>query len=267
MGANSKPVARGAKMRILIADWAHLDAVLPVVKTYQVGIEIQEYTSPDNLDQPRSMATDIREKIQSIPWRGFHGPFYELVPASRDARVREVARSRFQEAYALAQTMQVQHFVLHTGYFPKTYPRAVWIQNSLEFWVDFLRDKRAGIALHLENVYEDDYAPVAELLDGINEALRAEVVTACLDIGHVNSNSSKTLEEWITGLGGRIGYVHLHNNDGILDDHWELGKGKINMVWVLDLLSRHAPAALWTIETRVSGIEPSVFWLKEKGFL
>jgi sugar phosphate isomerase/epimerase len=80
-------------------------------------------------------------------------------------------------------------------------------------------------------------------------------------------NSSKTLAEWISGLGDRVRYVHLHNNDGILDDHWRLDKGKINITEVLDLLSKHSPNSVWNIETLVSDIEPSLVWMQDQGYL
>ena len=121
--------------------------------------------------------------------------------------------------------------------------------------------------MHLENVYEDDCSAIAELLDRVNEALHADRLTACLDIGHVHANSSRTFDEWITGLGHRIRYVHLHNNNGILDDHWGLWKGKIDIVRVLDLLMKYSPDSAWTIETVVNDIEQSALWLKEKGYL
>jgi sugar phosphate isomerase/epimerase len=106
-----------------------------------------------------------------------------------------------------------------------------------------------------------------ELLDRVNAALGREALTVCLDVGHVHTNSSKTLQEWIPGLGRRIQYVHLHNNDGFLDDHWGLWKGKINMAGVLDLLKIHTPEALWTVETIPADVEESVVWLRDRGYL
>ncbi len=217
-------------MSISLADWSEFDEILPLVLKYKVGIEIQEFTSPDNIDHNCHLAKEFSEKIASISLRGFHGPFAELVPASWDPLVRNVARLRFASAYDLAQTIDAQHLILHSGYFPKTYRRETWIQNSFDFWVDFLRDKSGLPQVHIENVYEDDCTAIVELIDRVNEALSGEMLTSCLDIGHVNANSSKTLEQWITGLADRIRYVHLHNNDGILDDHWGFWKGKIDIV-------------------------------------
>jgi hypothetical protein len=169
--------------------------------------------------------------------------------ATEDASGRVVrggsfVNDRFQSAYELARIIGAQHLVLHTGYIPKTYPRHRWVENSVAFWVDFLSDKRGGMGFHLENVYEDDCSMMSELLDTVNEALQTDALTACLDVGHVNANSSKPFEEWIEGLGGRIQYVHMHNNDGVLDDHFGLWRGKIDVVNVLDLLMKHSPDAV-----------------------
>jgi sugar phosphate isomerase/epimerase len=254
-------------MRVLVTDWAHVDEALPIALEHHIGLEVQEYCDPDRIDNDGQSARAIGEKIRQLPLRGFHGPFSELVPASRDRKIRTVARDRFQSAYKLARVIDAQHIVLHTGYIPKTYPRDRWVQNSTGFWVEFLSDKHASMRFHVENVYEDDYSIIAELLDAVNEALHADALTACLDVGHVHANSSKTLEEWIRGLGDRIQYVHLHNNDGVLDDHFGLWRGKIDMVSVLDLLMTHSPDAVWTIETVPADAARSVLWLKERGYI
>ena len=254
-------------MKILVSDWAALDQVLPIAFKYQVGLEVLEFAIPENLDQTPSLAPEIHQRVSTIPLLGLHGPFSELMPASRDPWVRQVARTRFQQGYELAQMIGAHHLVLHSGFFPKTYPRDTWIQNSLVFWIDFLRDKPTQNLIHLENVYEDDFSALLELIDRVNQAFEGERLTVCLDIGHVSANSSKTLADWITGLGDRIRYAHLHNNNGILDDHWRLDKGRINVNEVLDLLLKHSPNAVWTVETGVSDIEPSLLWLQERGYL
>ena len=252
-------------VKLLVSDWGAFDTVFPVAVRYGVGLEIQEFASPENLDHHRALAEDFGERLTALSQRSLHGPYHDLVPASDDPRVREVARSRFQEALGVARTVGAGHVVLHSGFFPKTYPRDMWIENSLEFWAGFLPGMPRSIDLHLENVYEDDYSPLAELADRVNDRHHAEALTLCLDIGHVNANSSRGLADWISGLGNRIRYVHLHSNDGFLDDHWGLWKGRLDMRRVLDLLLKHAPAAAWTVETVLGDIEPSLAWLKQNG--
>jgi hypothetical protein len=36
---------------------------------------------------------------------------------------------------------------------------------------------------------------------------------------------------------------------------------------VLHLLQKYSPNAVWTIETFVEDIEPSLLWLQERGFM
>lgn len=254
-------------MRIALSDCSRIDQILPMAVEFNLGIEIQEFANPANIDNSGDMAQVIGDKIKRIPLRGFHGPFSELVPASRDTRIREVARSRYESAYKIAQVVGAQHLILHTGFIPKTYPREIWIENSLEFWKDFLVGKREGMHFHLENVYEDDYMLIAELVDRVNDALQDNLLSICVDIGHVHSNSSRSFEDWIGGLGRRIQYTHLHNNDGVFDNHWSLGTGKIDIVKVLDLLIANAPDAVWTIETISDQMQASILWLLEKGYL
>jgi hypothetical protein len=50
-------------------------------------------------------------------------------------------------------------------------------------------------------------------------------------------------------------------------DHWRLDKGKIDVSQVLELLARHSPKAICTIETFIEDIEPSLLWLKDRGYL
>jgi sugar phosphate isomerase/epimerase len=70
----------------------------------------------------------------------------------------------------------------------------------------------------------------------------------CLDIGHVNVNSSLGIIEWIEGLNDRIGHVHLHNNDGNNDDHNGLNSGTININEICDILKQNCPGASWNLE-------------------
>jgi sugar phosphate isomerase/epimerase len=253
--------------KIMVTDWAELDRVLPIANQYQVGIEVLEFAIPDNLEQAAILFPDLKRKVSSLDLIGLHGPFSELVPASRDPMVREVARTRCQQGYDLALAIGASHLILHSGYFPKTYPHDEWIQNSYNFWVEFLMDKPCTNMIHMENVYEDDFSTLGELIDRVNQAFQDERLTICLDIGHVNANSSRSLVDWIIGLGDRICYVHLHNNDGILDDHWRLDKGKIDISLVLEMLLKNSPRAILNIETFVEDIEPSLLWLRTQGYL
>ena len=99
----------GAKMRVLVSDCARIDEILPIALAHNVGIEVQEFVSPDNIDENAHTAADIKTKLDGISPRGLHGPFSDLVPASRDRQIQAVTRSRFQRAYELAQVVGPAH--------------------------------------------------------------------------------------------------------------------------------------------------------------
>ncbi len=254
-------------MAILITDWQSFDQVLPIATRYAVGLEIQEFATPKNLENPDSLVKAISDGIENIGLVSMHGPFSDLVPASRDPLVRQVAEKRFRQAMDIARATHAQHLILHSGYIPKTYPGEMWLDNTHAFWMNFLQENSAAGLIHLENVYEDDFDSLRALVDRVNESSAQEKLTVCLDIGHVNANSSRSFEDWIGGLGDRIRYVHLHNNGGRLDDHWRLDKGTIVVEKVLDLLVKNSPHAAWCVETPVTDVEPSLMWLKERGYL
>jgi sugar phosphate isomerase/epimerase len=254
-------------MSILISDWGLLERALPLAQNFGVGIEVAEFTIPENVQAAPALAPAIVDQLAELRPVGMHAPFAELVPASKDPLVRQVARTRLQQGYEAALAIHASHLVVHSGFFPKTYPRAMWIDNSFDFWSEFLEDKPVPGFIHMENVYEDDFTPLQELIDRVNLRFSDERLTACLDIGHVNANSTRNMEGWIKALGDRIRYVHLHNNDGLLDDHWRLDRGKINVTETLDLLRAYAPQAVWTVETLPLDTEPTLLWLREKGYL
>ncbi len=248
-------------MSIYLAQWLGWDELLPLVATHGFGLEIQEFCTPQKLDARDEHLGGTTAKIAGVPLRSCHGPFYDLVPASRDPEISAVVRRRFDAAYRLAVALGAGHLVLHSGFIPKTYPPKEFVDRSVAFWTPFLAEMPGAVRIHLENVYEDDWRLLADLLDAIGD----ERVTACLDIGHVNANSSRGLPEWIRGLNRRIGYVHLHNNDGIHDNHFGLDQGTIDMRPVLEALQDHAPGADWSIET--AALRKSIEWLERNGLL
>jgi sugar phosphate isomerase/epimerase len=246
---------------IYIANWS--DDVYAYSRKYGLGVEVQDFTIPKIIDNYISHAESLAEDLKGIQLRSVHGPFSEMVPASRDYRITEIVNDRFTKAYDACKLIGGKHLILHTGFIPKTYLPKDWLSNSISFWTEFLADKLDDIEIHIENVYEDDFALMKELVDSINNPK----FSVCLDLGHVNANSSKTMTEWISGLGDRIRYVHMHNNEGVLDNHFGLWRGNIDMVKTLELLRIHAPGASWTIETVKEDIEQSIYWLADNGFI
>ena len=173
---------------IYITDWGDFKLALPLAVKYQVGLEVQEFTDPHELESPDSLLVEIIKDTKVLAHMSMHGPFSDLIPASRDPLIRQVTHDRFKQASALAQQIRAQHLILHSGFVPKTYPSEMWLRNSLEFWTDLMTTTTFEGEIHVENVYEDSFVNLRELIDRVNQEFNQKRLTICLDIGHVNSN-------------------------------------------------------------------------------
>lgn len=106
-----------------------------------------------------------------------------------------------------------------------------------------------------------------DLLSCLVDAVASPNLDVALDIGHVHCYSPLSLREWITRLGPKIGYVHLHDNHGLSDDHLALGQGGIPLPGVLEDLLQNAPRSLWSIESGGLGTWQSLHWLQSNRYI
>ena len=194
-----------------------------------------------------------------------HGPYLDLHPASCDPAARRLAMDRFRASYDTAHGLGAESVVFHTGWLPPPYGFGDWLENSITFWREFLGVlPPGGPHIQIENVFEPDWRPLAELMDALGDPM----VSVCLDVGHAATVSPVTVSEWIVGLGGPIGWTHWHNNNGKRDLHAGLEDGILPMEEVIQLLVEYCPAAAGVLE--IADLETarrSLFWCKVHGVI
>ena len=123
----------------------------------------------------------------------------------------------------------------------------------------------------IENQCEEDSEVLKMEIDSVNDP-RLKV---CLDIGHAHANSNMPVADWITTLGSRIGYLHLHNNHGkavgrpsyMNDEHLGLDMGTMDIAKVFELLEEYCPDAVWNVECKLDYIAKAVDTISELGYL
>jgi sugar phosphate isomerase/epimerase len=191
-----------------------------LAEEFGLGLELSELASADELDRPLYVSELARELRQPPVGRvrSIHGPFMDLVPATIDS------------AIGACEALGAPKLVLHSGWFPRSYPDELWLENSIAFWRKVLARLGPGGRIHIENVYEEDWRLLA-------------------------------------ALGPRVGHVHLHNNGGAVDEHRGLDEcapvdGGIDATATLDALAESCPDASWNIET-CTGLEGSVDFLMD----
>lgn len=250
-------------MNINISDMGGFERAIEYSRKYGFGFEVQQFETGEALDSEElpNELSEIRRKTEGLSSISVHGPFYDLIPASRDRRISDVTLFRFNQIYSVADELRADHIIFHSGFVPKTCPEDLWLKNSTHFWNRFLSNKSGDIKIHIENVYEENF----ELLYRLVEKIDRDNVYLCLDVGHVNIYSPRTIGDWVEGLNSKIGYVHLHNNDGERDEHLGFDEGSMDMKQIFSLLEKHCPDAVKTIETYE--IDSSVKWLESNNFL
>ncbi len=120
--------------------------------------------------------------------------------------------------------------------------------------------KKAGVRICLENMFqwnsvEKKIIPSVCGWDGgfvdYFDTLNDETFTCCLDIGHCGLVGTPA-EECIHILGKRIGALHVHDNDNVLDNHRAIGMGKLNWDAIAKALADIDYQGVFTLEADCS---------------
>lgn len=226
------------------------------------GLEIAEFCTAYNMDD-RFPETDkqVREELRGIPNRLFHAPFNELFPCAVDPKARELARFRYRQAIALAQSYGADKVIIHGGYHPWIFYPCWYTEQSILFWREFMKEVPGDMTVCLENVLEDKPEMLLEI---VRETAHPRL-KLCLDVGHVNAYAKQPPEAWLEVWAPFLSHFHIHNNDGTGDSHSQLDRGSVPMEAFLRLADRQCPDATFTIE--VPQAEPSARWLLERGLV
>lgn len=183
-----------------------------------------------------------------------HGPFFGLDVASLDPTISEYSSDILTRGLEVSSALGAGVMVMHTGFVPQfsRYGRKLWYANWSERMPSLVRTaNRLGVCLALENTW--DHRP--EIMEWLLNALPVEGVGICIDTGHLNVFSHAPVERWWELLGVRVVAVHLHDNDGISDDHLVPGRGTFDFEKFIKLICGSIELPIMDFE-----INPSLAW-------
>lgn len=238
-----------------------LSEVVSLCRFYGFGIEMAAFSEVAVLNDAEQIALH-QSAITAVGRRAIHAPYLGLYPGSPDSDVRKAAFDCFQNVCNVAESLGACHIIFHHNYDPSMCSGSVWLDNSCMFWRQYLAKNVCGIRIHLENIM--DRTP--ELISELVRRIESPLLDVALDIGHAHAYSRVTPLYWVESLKGQTGYVHLHDNHGLEDEHLALGDGNIPLKETLDALRRYAPDAVWSIETGGEKMLRSIEWLKNNGY-
>ena len=161
-----------------------------------LGYEIADFCYAPVLEDPMRRA-EVRAQMAGIGRFWLHAPFAELAPCAIDPLVREVTRTRYRQTVRLARELGVNRLVIHGGFVPQVYFPEWYIEQSVQFWREFLRELPDGMTVALENVMEPEPSLLAEIARQVDDAR----LGLCLDVGHANTFVSHVPPlEWIAPM-------------------------------------------------------------------
>lgn len=255
---------------IRLCDDGEVEVAAKLCKENNLGMEVQGFYDPyiENKDELINKCKKIYTTLKG--GRSLHAPFWDLNIGTKMKLLRQETMNMFNYAYDIAKELGCTEIVVHNGYIPGTYYTKAWIERAKMFWQEFFEDKDDSITMCIENQFEEGSEIIKDEIDLVNDSR----LKACLDIGHAHCNSNMKVEEWITTLGDRIAYLHLHNNHGKQnvrgynnDEHLGISNGTIDVKKVFKLLEEHCPNAIWNIEAHSQYLEESIEYLKKLGYL
>jgi len=216
-----------------------------------LGIEIFCMTQFDVLENrlPETLKT-TQKCLQGFKGPIYlHAPYQDIFPATRDPQARELAFRRHISNVQVAQYVGAKAVIVHPYYLaslarnPKY--RDFWIATQIDFWMAIMeRTEDKEIRFFFENTYEEDVHILNELVD----ALGREHAGICYDIGHALCFQRRDPLELGRLFGKHIDHVHLHSNDGLIDQHWPPDVGKLDLKAAIDMLKVEANNPTITFE-------------------
>ncbi len=188
-----------------------------------------------------------------------HAPFSSMNIAAPDEYLREAMLRRLETSIKWASALEVEALVFHPGaataieYFT---PGVGWNLNisSVKRIIKFAGEY--GVEAMIENCPEP-YPFLMKSVESFNRfyeesGLDLKIV---LDIAHAHLRGE--IDDFIKLLGGRIGHIHVSDNNGQMDEHLEVGKGSIDWKRVLPMI-RDTSFKGWIVIESFKGVERSI---------
>ena len=239
-------------------------------------LEIQDGFMASVLDGDwKPLVAKAKEALDGYTGRmGIHGPFDGLWMASSDPAVRRMIAGRYNQALEFAADLGASHMVIHSPFLFFGHPQvahapANGLQQQIEYAHDTLETvlpmaRNLGLTLVIENIRDTNPAPLRSLVQSFN----SEHVRMSLDVGHaflMQQIGGPTPDQWVMEAGELLGHVHLQDNDGFLDRHWNPGHGGINWRALFRALAKIEAKPRMILEVRGHEVAPSAAWLVGQG--
>jgi len=215
---------------------------------------------PPDYDQHKLSA--LRELLETYGLGvSVHASFWDLNPASHHRELWELSLNQIKRSIDACRSLGGEITVVHFGKCPV--PEAKLLEGAKQRYREFLGQclpyaQDRGVTLAIENAGRilHSYPPTIQELKQLVLELEGAKVT--FDIGHANlterrggkGTTEAMIAEHIRDMRRQIVHLHMHDNQGRVDDHLPPGDGKINFKPIVEAIR----------EIKYNGFVIAEFW-------
>ncbi len=185
-------------------------------------------------DQPIGAILDFHRPYKAaadaagIGFSQLHAPFPLYVYGREDINAR--CYEALDKCLAVCAFLGAPNLIVHPLNLTPRYGHAEEYRVNFEYYKRMIpMAEKYGVTVCLENMFSvvtehvteavcSDFVEAARYIDALNDAAGKELFGFCLDIGHLTL-LGKNMRDSINILGSRIKTLHIHDNDGIQDNH------------------------------------------------
>ncbi|MHB0867843.1 MAG: sugar phosphate isomerase/epimerase family protein [Chloroflexota bacterium] len=207
---------------------------------------------PHTFDDRRiARIRDLRQKYE-VDY-GLHSASYvnsaEIMP-----RVREAVEQHLIEYIELAAKLKAEYLVIHCGVHFSQFMDETFTALLTTFRKAVEVAEQLDVPMVIENMNrlhpdcEINYlGTTIEELKMVFDAIDSPYLGLALDVGHAHLLPGG-VDSFIDAFGPKLGGLHLHDNDGVLDRHWAMGSGTIDWPSLFARLDKMSYQGGYTIE-------------------
>lgn len=238
-----------------------------------VEIQTEHPYTPSEMDRKR--VNEVRQLADAYGLAIIlHGPLFDTNLSSLKEGIRRASVKFVQECVELASRLNANSLVVHAGSYPGDLPSNLMnkARDQLHRSLSELAKVavNSGVTIGVENKQESEDRELVLYPDEHLEIVKAfsdQGVKAVLDIGHAHT-ANCNLTDYASLLNGQIVELHLHDNNGVSDDHLPLGAGNIDFERFFEAVRNigFAGPAILELKSRPD-LESSVEFLHKNGIL
>ena len=102
-------------MKFYISQMVETEKILPILRKYDVGVEVVQFANPYVLDHRYEIMDEYKRELKELYNNVdliIHGPYADLCPGSRDNEIKRVTKLRMEQAFEVANSLGAKKFFI-----------------------------------------------------------------------------------------------------------------------------------------------------------